>query len=93
MGIGNDTVICENQAVPLSSVDHDLEKNGYEGAALLNRLMAGSKEKGATATPATSPTPSAPRPASRRRHGDEDTEAQVAASYFRIFSISAAKTS
>ena len=46
MGIGNDTVICENQAVPLSSVDHDLEKNGYEGAALLNRLMAGSKEKG-----------------------------------------------
>ena len=46
MGIGNDTVICENQAVPLSSVDHDLERNGYEGAALLNRLMAGSKEKG-----------------------------------------------
>lgn len=40
MGIGNDTVICENQAVPLSSVDHDLERNGYEGAALLNRLMS-----------------------------------------------------
>lgn len=40
MGIGNDTVICENQAVPLSSVDHDLEKNGYEGAALLSRLMS-----------------------------------------------------
>ena len=39
MGIGNDTVICENQAVPLSSVDHDLERNGYEGATLLNRLM------------------------------------------------------
>ena len=46
MGIGNDTVVCENQAVPLSSVDHDLERNGYEGAALLNRLMADSKEKG-----------------------------------------------
>ena len=40
MGIGNDTVVCENQAVPLSSVDHDLERNGYEGAALLNRLMS-----------------------------------------------------
>ena len=40
MGIGNDTVVCENQAVPLSSVDHDLEKNGYEGAALLNHLMS-----------------------------------------------------
>ena len=39
MGIGNDTVICENQAVPLSSVDHDLERNGYEGAALLDKLM------------------------------------------------------
>ena len=46
MGIGNDTVICENQAVPLSSVDHDLERNGYEGAALLSHLMGGSKEKG-----------------------------------------------
>ena len=40
MGIGNDTVICENQAVPLSSVDHDLERNGYEGAALLDKLMS-----------------------------------------------------
>ena len=39
MGIGNDTVVCENQAVPLSSVDHDLERNGYEGAALLDKLM------------------------------------------------------
>ena len=46
MGIGNDTVICENQAVPLSSVDHDLERNGYEGAALLSHLMGGSKEEG-----------------------------------------------
>ena len=43
MGIGNDKVICENQAVPLSSVDHDLDQNGYEGARLLDRLM---KEKG-----------------------------------------------
>lgn len=41
MGIGNDTVICENQAVPLSSVGHDLDRNGYEGAALLDRLMSG----------------------------------------------------
>jgi len=39
MGIGNDRVVCENQAVPLSSVDHDLDLNGYEGAALLDRLM------------------------------------------------------
>ena len=47
MGIGNDTVICENQAVPLSSVDHDLERNGYEGAALLDKLMrAGHVQNG-----------------------------------------------
>ena len=43
MGIGNDRVICENQAVPLSSVDHDLDQNGYEGARLLDKLM---KERG-----------------------------------------------
>ena len=43
MGIGNDKVICENQAVPLSSVDHDLDQNGYEGARLLDKLM---KERG-----------------------------------------------
>ena len=40
MGIGNDRVICENQAVPLSSVDHDLDLNGYEGATLLDKLMS-----------------------------------------------------
>jgi len=42
MGIGDDTVICENQAVPLSSVGHDLERSAYEGAALLERLMDGA---------------------------------------------------
>ena len=40
MGIGNDAVICENQAVPLSSINHDLERNGHEGAALLDKLMS-----------------------------------------------------
>ena len=46
MGIGNDKVICENQAVPLSSVDHDLERNGYEGAVLLSRLMSTHRTPG-----------------------------------------------
>ncbi|MGN0852744.1 MAG: substrate-binding domain-containing protein [Kiritimatiellia bacterium] len=41
LGVGNDALVCENQAVPLSSVDHDLERGGYEGAALLERLMNG----------------------------------------------------
>ena len=39
LGIGGDTLICENQPVPLSSVEHDQERTGYEGAALLDRLM------------------------------------------------------
>ena len=42
LGIGNDVFLCENQAVPISSVIDDLERNGYEGAALLERLMDGA---------------------------------------------------
>ena len=43
MGIGDDTIVCENQGVPLSSVGHDLARVGYTGAALLDRLMSGQK--------------------------------------------------
>lgn len=39
LGIGGDTLICENQPVQLSSVEHDQERTGYEGAALLDKLM------------------------------------------------------
>lgn len=41
LGIGGDRLICENQPVPLSSVEHDQERTGYEGAALLDKLMNG----------------------------------------------------
>lgn len=41
MGIGNDVFLCENQAVPISSVDDELERSGYDAAALLQRLMDG----------------------------------------------------
>ena len=43
LGVDNDTLVCDNIRVPLSSVRHDLVRIGYEGAALLNRLMAGEK--------------------------------------------------
>ncbi len=43
LGIGNDTFLCENQPVPLSSVIDDLSRNGYEAAALLERLMNGER--------------------------------------------------
>lgn len=52
LGIGDDRFVCENQEVPLSSILHDQERTGYEGAALLDRLMMGEK---APAKPITIP--------------------------------------
>ena len=43
LGVDNNAIICENQSIPLSSVNHNLERVGYAGAALLDRLM---KKKG-----------------------------------------------
>lgn len=37
----DDPVLLENQPVPISAVDTDLERAAYEAAALLDRLMAG----------------------------------------------------
>ena len=39
LGVDNNELICLNQPTPLSSIRHDLERVGYEGAALLQRLM------------------------------------------------------
>ena len=41
LGIGNDTFLCENQSVTLSSIDQNLERGGYEAATLLDGLMEG----------------------------------------------------
>ena len=41
LGVDDDPFICERQPVPLSSVRHDHFRVGYEGAALLARLMDG----------------------------------------------------
>ena len=43
LGVDNDPLVCENDVVPLSSIDHDRVRIGYEGAALLEKLMAGEK--------------------------------------------------
>ena len=43
LSIGHDPIICENQSVPLSSIDQDLERGGYEAAAMLDRLMDGGR--------------------------------------------------
>lgn len=39
LGVDNNELICLNQPTPLSSIRHDLERVGYEGAALLQKLM------------------------------------------------------
>lgn len=39
LSIGNNPLICENQSVPLSSIDQNLEEGGYQAAALLDRIM------------------------------------------------------
>ena len=43
LGIGGDRLICENQSVPISSIEHDQGRTGYEGAELLDHLMDGEK--------------------------------------------------
>jgi len=44
LGVNNDEVICENTVPTLSSVQPDFEEEGYQAAALLDRLMAGSPD-------------------------------------------------
>jgi LacI family transcriptional regulator len=43
LGVDNNLLICENQAVPLSSINHNHERIGYEGAQLLEQIMSGEK--------------------------------------------------
>jgi len=43
LGADNNEMICETLRVPLSSINHDLEGLGYEGAALLQSLMQGQR--------------------------------------------------
>jgi len=41
LGANNDELICETLTVPLSSIENNLIKVGYEAAALLDRLIDG----------------------------------------------------
>ena len=43
LGVDDNALICENQAVSLSSIRHPHEQIGYLGAALLDRLMSGER--------------------------------------------------
>jgi len=50
LSIGNDPLVCENQSVPLSSIDQNLYKGGYEAAAMLDRLMHRKRQPTTTET-------------------------------------------
>lgn len=41
LGVDNNELITESLQVPLSSINHDVERLGYEGASLLNRILNG----------------------------------------------------
>lgn len=41
LGCHNDPLVCDYAPVPLSSIDDDLDRVGYEGAKMLDRLMDG----------------------------------------------------
>ena len=44
LGVDNDALVCENIRIPLSSVRHDRTRIGYEGSALLDKLMRGGRQ-------------------------------------------------
>jgi LacI family transcriptional regulator len=41
LGVDNNPLICEHLMVPLSSINHDHERVGYEGAYMLDEIMKG----------------------------------------------------
>lgn len=43
LGADNDDLVCDFAPVPLSSIDTDVERQGYEAAALLDHMMNGKK--------------------------------------------------
>ena len=43
VSVDNDTVLCELAATPLSSLDQNVQKLGFEAAATLDRMMSGEK--------------------------------------------------
>lgn len=43
MGVDDTEIICDLAAVPLTSINCNFEQQGYEAAALLDRLMAGRR--------------------------------------------------
>lgn len=43
LGVDNDLAFCESDDLTLSSIDRDMQRVGYEAAAMLRQLIAGKK--------------------------------------------------
>jgi len=80
VGVNNDEVFCELTDVPLSSVDPNAERVGYEAAAMLDRMLRGKR-------PPPSPVLIAPRGVVIRASSDyfalEDPELAKAVQYIQ----------
>ena len=81
VGVNNDEVFCELTDVPLSSVDPDAERVGYEAAALLDGLLKRKR-------PPTEPVLVAPRGVVVRASSDcfaiEDKDLAKALEYIQV---------
>ena len=80
VGVDNDEMLCDLSIPPLTSIDVNTEQIGYEGAALLERMMSGEKQSPAI-------TKLAPRSVVPRRSTDviasEDAEVNSAVAFIR----------
>jgi len=80
LGVDNDDVLCELSSPPLSSIIPNVQRTGWEAAALLARMMAGEKVR-----PGLYPIP--PMGIARRQSSDvtavEDPNVALAARFIR----------
>jgi LacI family transcriptional regulator len=80
LGVDNDSLVCENVRVPLSSVRHDRVRIGYEGSALLDRLIRGGK---APSAPVLIPPCGVELRASTDAFASSDPLVRAAVTFFR----------
>jgi LacI family transcriptional regulator len=62
LGVDDNPLICLNQPVPLSSIAHNRERVGYEGATLLERLMDASSQASVDGQPSKYKSSAVPSP-------------------------------
>ncbi len=88
VGVDNDSVLCNMSVPPLSSIDPDAERVGFEAAAWLDRIMSGEK-------PPTEPITIEPRGLIPRHSTDvlaiDDADVVAAIRYIRAQACAGAR--